>query len=377
MTASLYLHIPFCLSKCHYCSFSSYPGLQQLYTRYVQALKTELQQLAESVQSANGLETIFVGGGTPTVVPAEDLVDILAHCRDLFSWSSTAEISIEANPGTISPKKLEVLRKGGFNRLSLGVQSFSAAELAALGRCHTPKDAVQGYTMARAAGFENISLDLMYGLSEQTRESWRQTLRTALGLKPDHLSMYQLTVEEGTPFADRLAEGVLTLPDEELILEMDEMNIRACSDAGLSMYEISNFARAGCTCRHNVNYWHNGAYLAAGAGAVSYLGGVRRRRLADPEEYCRKVEAGQDIIVESEKLALDASFRESVIMGLRLTEGVSRDRLKARYGIDLAGYYGTTLERLLGQQLVELTTTHLRLTAKGRVIANYILAELV
>lgn len=379
MAASLYIHIPFCLSKCRYCSFSSYPGLRDLHARYIAAVKKELRQLAERTEQhqLDTLETIFFGGGTPTVLPAEELVDILHLCGSIFPCSAQAEISIEANPGTVDEEKLAVLRKGGFNRLSIGVQSFSAAELTLLGRCHTPRQATQGFEQARQAGFANISLDLMYGLCGQTLDIWRQSLATALALGPDHLSLYQLTVEEGTPLAEMVNQRVLQLPDDEMILAMDELNIRQCTSAGLTLYEISNFARAGYRCRHNITYWLNEEYLAAGAGAVSYLRGERQKRVSDPKEYCRKVEGGHSVIIDSEKLEPEASFRESVIMGLRMSQGVALDCLRKRYGIDAAEYYGKTLDKLIAQQLVELTPSHLRVTAKGRLLSNSILAELV
>lgn len=379
MAASLYIHIPFCLSKCRYCSFSSYPGLQDLHARYIAAVKRELRQLADQTQRhrLDTLQTIFFGGGTPTVLPAGALVEILHQCMGMFSCSTQAEISIEANPGTVGQESLTVLRQGGFNRLSMGVQSFSARELIFLGRCHTPHQAIQGFEQARKAGFANISLDLMYGLCGQTLDSWRQSLKTALALGPDHLSLYQLTIEEETPFAEMVKQGVLQLPDDELILAMDELNIRECASAGLFLYEISNFARVGCQCRHNINYWLNEEYLAAGAGAVSYLQGERQKRVANPKEYCRKIESGHSIIIDSEKLEPEASFRESVIMGLRMSQGVALNRLRERYGIDVTEYYGKILDKLIAQQLVELTPSHLRVTARGRVFSNTILAELV
>lgn len=377
MASALYLHIPFCHSKCHYCSFSSYPGLEELHARYVEALRTELRQIARATGVKEPLSTIFFGGGTPTVLPAEALVDLLVLCRDLFGCREAAEISFEANPGTIDRPKLEQLRQGGFNRLSLGVQSFAGAELAMLGRCHTADEAAQGFAAARAAGFANISLDLMYGLSGQTPQSWRHSLETALALSPEHLSLYQLTVEEGTPFADQLERGLLSLPDEEEVLAMDAVNEQLCAAAGLAIYEISNFSRPGCQCRHNVNYWLNNEYLAAGAGAVSYLDGVRERRVADPQKYCQLMETGGDVITEREQLDLESSFRETVIMGLRMMDGVEREYLRCRFGFDPQEYYGEVLESLIRQQLVELTPTHLRLAPGGRMLANTIMAELV
>lgn len=375
--ASLYVHIPFCRSKCAYCSFSSFPGREALFGRYVAAVQLELSVLPQRQAESPPLQTVFFGGGTPTVLPSGDLVAILAQAVERFGRTADAEISVEANPGTVDEPALAKLRAGGFTRLSLGVQSFSAQELRALGRRHSPQQAIGAFQAARRAGFTNISLDLMYGLPGQTVAGWRETLRTALALGPEHLSMYQLTIEDSTPFAVQLRRGQLLLPDEEEIVAMDDLNMALCREAGLELYEISNFAREGFRCRHNINYWQNNSYLAVGAGAVSCRGGVRERRLADPEEYCRRIETASGVVVEVEELDRDASFRETVIMGLRMTEGVSRARLRARFGLDPEQYYGAILSRLVERQLVELTATHLRVTSSGRLFSNMILAELV
>ncbi len=377
MISSLYLHIPFCHTKCQYCSFSSWQGRANLYLPYVSSLKKELEQTAQLTAGQVRLKTIFFGGGTPTVFKAQYLTEILLLCKSLFPCDEEMEISFEANPGTISLNKLKRLKDSGFNRISIGVQSFIAEELSMLGRSHTPQEAIDGFNMARESGFENVSLDLMYGLCGQSVGSWRESLDTALALNPEHLSMYQLTIEEGTPIADHIENGILHLPDDELILTMDELNLAACEKAGLTMYEISNYAKPGYACRHNVNYWHNESYLAVGAGAVSYIDGKRQRRIADPAEYCRKIDTGKNHIVESEELDHEASFRETVIMSMRMTEGVSVSRLSTRYGIELVEYYGEILSDLLQKGLLEKDGDFLRLTPVGRVYSNRILAELV
>lgn len=377
MISSLYLHIPFCHTKCQYCSFSSWQGRDNLHLPYVASLKKEIERTAQSTRDWVHLKTIFFGGGTPTVLEPQYLAEILGLCKSLFPCEKDMEISFEANPGTINLKKLESLRVAGFNRISVGVQSFISDELRILGRSHTPQQAVDGIEMASAAGFENISLDLMYGLCGQDIESWKESLDTALNLNPNHLSMYQLTIEEGTPMAERVAQGILHLPDDEVIVAIDELNITECEKAGLAMYEISNYAQPGHECLHNINYWRNESYLAVGAGAVSYIDGKRERRYADPAEYCLKIDSGSNHIVESEELGLEESFRESVIMGLRMTEGVSIPRLSARYSIDIVEYYGEILKNLVRKGLVELAGEYLRLTPAGRIYSNIILAELV
>lgn len=284
---------------------------------------------------------------------------------------------METNPGTIDKGNLQVLFRAGVNRLSIGVQSFDDRELASLGRVHSAQEAIAAVQAARVAGFTNLNLDLMCGLPGQTVGSWRRTLDRALSLRPEHLSVYQLTIEPGTPFADLARCTKLELPVEDEILAMDSQTDQACRCAGMQRYEISNYSMPGYQCRHNINYWLNGEYLACGASAVSFLMGVREKRTAAAREYIRRMETGLPVVEERECLSAEASFRETVIMGLRLTRGVCRDTLWRRYDRDLVDYYGATLEKLLAHGLVELTDTHLRLTEAGLPLANQVMAELV
>ena len=379
MTA-LYLHIPFCRSKCHYCSFSSSAGAQDMFGLYVDALIGELNRLAEQHREAptgRGLDTLFIGGGTPTCLPGELLQKLIRRALDLFGLMAGAEISVEANPGTVDSHYLESLLAVGVNRLSLGVQSFSDRELDLIGRIHSGEDATSAVQTAISAGFTNINLDLMYGLPEQTAASWQTSLQRGLALWPQHLSLYQLTIEPETPFHALLHDNTLSLPAEDDILAMETITDTLCRSAGLLQYETSNYAAKGYQCRHNVNYWHNNDYLAAGASAVSCRSGLRERRVADPGEYIRRINHHESVVIEWEKLPREDSFRETVIMGLRLVQGVSQAALYTRYGLDLEAYYGLILKKLLDSGLVELTATHLRLTRKGWPLANRIMAELV
>ncbi|WP_041277591.1 radical SAM family heme chaperone HemW [Desulfotalea psychrophila] len=374
--SSLYLHIPFCRSKCRYCAFNSYSGQGHLFVRYIAALKRELSFLF-SEYGGRPLDTVFFGGGTPTVLGAAGLVEILDHCQQLWGWSKQAEISTEANPETVSAADLILLRRGGFNRISFGVQSLSDHDLLSLGRAHSAARAIQALEDARQAGFDNINLDLMSGLHGQSLQDWRRVLTEALTLKPDHLSVYQLTPEEGTPYYDDVMAGRALVPEDDLSLAMDALTWEMCRQAGLAQYEVSNYAQSGKKCRHNVNYWLNSDSLAAGAGAVSFNGGQRARRLEDPAEYCQCVEAGHSPIVESEELDREASFRETVIVGLRMIEGIEIQSLQDRYGIDLPAYYGVVLTGLLAAGLVELAGGFLRITDQGRPLSNQILEKLV
>ncbi|WP_417914091.1 radical SAM family heme chaperone HemW [Candidatus Electronema sp. JM] len=368
----LYLHIPFCLKKCAYCSFYSLPGRQHL-DRYLAAVALQLRQSS----SERPLTSIFFGGGTPTMLPPESLRHLLIECRQQFSCTEDAEISIEVNPATVDLSALKTIWQAGFNRLSIGAQSFQDNELQQLGRPHTAADAAQTVRLAREAGFSNIGLDLMYGLPGQTLQTWQGTLAQALALAPQHLSIYELTIEEGTPFARQQERGGLHLPDEDTVLRMLEITQQMVSQAGLHRYEISNYAQPGCECRHNLNYWRNGEWFGLGPSAVSSIAGIRRTAVADVAEFCRRMESGQSVWQEEERLEPEASFRESVVIGLRMTEGVSLTELRRRFGIDAEAYYGATLARLIRLRMLEITQGHLRLTAQGLLLANTVMAELV
>ena len=374
--SSLYIHIPFCVSKCPYCSFVSWPGMENLHQRYVAALLREAEELSHTV-SVPPLSTLFLGGGTPTILAGQELAAIVTACKELFGFTPQAEISIETNPKTVDLAKLTLLRRSGINRLSIGVQSLQDTELQLLGRPHSADDAITAVCLARTAGFDNISLDLMYGIPGQDHKSWQQSLEQALSLAPDHLSLYELTIEQDTPYYQQLDRGLLDLPDEEEIAAMDQITATLCQQSGLAQYEISNYARPGYECRHNINYWQNGPYLALGAGAVACWEGRRRQKIRDPRLFCAQIESGRSVVQEEECLEPAASFRETVIMGLRMNQGVSKERLQRRYEMELNDCYGKTLNRLADQGLLEMTPTHLRLTARGRIFANKVMAELV
>jgi oxygen-independent coproporphyrinogen-3 oxidase len=371
----LYLHIPFCRSKCLYCSFSSFSGLDSLHQRYCEALKQEIRAIEPAACAP--LDSVFIGGGTPTVLEPPQLDSILACCRETLGLAPDAEISLEANPGTLDYDDLHSLWQSGFNRISFGVQSFDDPELQGLGRLHTGEEARRVVEDARRAGFDNLSLDLMYGLPKQSCESWQDSLEQALALEPEHLSAYQLSVDEGTVFYDRVATGTLNLPGEAYIEQMDRLTVQFCRAAGLTQYEISNFARPGYGCRHNLNYWRNEAYQACGAGAVSYVEGVRAKRLSKPLQYCRQVEQGGVLFEESEELEPHASFRESVVMGLRLLDGISEARLEKRYGLQFGEVYPRELTELAKQGLLLRETGRIALSEKGRQLANQVMALLV
>ncbi len=377
--AGLYLHVPFCRKKCAYCSFYSFVPRAEDMRRYVEALHLQIRQLSVAPEIRPlSFATLFFGGGTPSILPTEVLAELLAACRSHFSFSvDEPEITIEVNPGTIDAQGLGQLRQAGFNRLSIGVQSLVERELRQLGRIHTRGEALETIKAAQSAGFENLSLDLMYGLPGQDAGSWRETLDRALAVAPEHVSLYELTVEEGTPFFQQLHQGQWALPHEEEVLAMMAAIENGISCSPLVRYEISNYAVPGRECRHNRNYWHDGLYLGFGPGAVSAFGGRRLATMADLPGYCRRIAEGQSVWQEVEQLDLETRFRETVIMGLRLIEGISIAALHQRFGLDLREYYGEVLDRLINQDLVAFRGEHLALTRKGLPLANQVMAQLV
>lgn len=346
------------------------------FSRYIKALRSELAMISVRY-SKPALQSIFIGGGTPTILAADQLASLLNLCRKLFRFESSIEITVEANPGTVNQSYFAKLQKNGVNRISIGVQSFFEDELYVLGRGHNGEEALKAIQQAKNAGFDNINLDLMYGVHGQTVESWENSLKLALACNPQHLSCYQLTIEDGTPYSLWLKDGKVQLPSEEKIEKMDVLTVALCKEAGLRQYEISNFALPGKECQQNINYWLNGEYFAAGASAVSCVTGRREQREENPQEYCLMIEQEKEVIITSETLDREESFRESVVMGLRMVEGICCVNLLNRYGFDVDVYYGNTLEQLKRNCLLERTATHLRLTPRGRQVANTVMSELV
>ena len=373
----LYLHIPYCKSKCGYCSFNSYP-CDMPPASYLEAIREQALFFAGQQWSRDRVfSTIFIGGGTPTIYGDDELAELLAFVRQRFQLSDNPEISIEGNPNSINGQSLAHMRRAGVNRLSIGVQAFSDRLLKGIGRAHSVAQAIEAISQAREAGFDNINLDLIYGLPGQSLADWRESLEMALEFVPEHLALYELSVEEGTPFAALQEAGKLVLPEDDELALMEEAAQEMLAGSDLVRYEISNYARPGRECRHNINYWQNGSYLGLGAGAVSCFSGLRVKNVADPEQFINLIAAGKSPCHDGECLPQAARFRESVIMGLRLLEGVSLNLLKEQYGLTPRDYYGKVLDDLLAQDLVELDEVSLRLSARGLPVANQVLARLV
>lgn len=374
----LYIHIPFCRSKCAYCSFISYPCAGQAPEEYLNALRQQASVMAEHpwVQKRT-FASLFIGGGTPTIYDRRLLSGLITTCLSLFNFVGQPEVTVETNPNTISFEKLVALKYGGVNRLSIGVQSFSDNVLQAIGRSHSAAEAHNAIRMAREVGFDNINLDFIYGLPSQTLGDWKQSLDTALSYGPEHLALYELMIEEGTPFAERERKGELQRPSEGTVVKMATIAQEKLKKSGYMRYEISNFCKPRKQCVHNINYWENGSYLGLGAAAVSTLSGLRIKNVADPHTYISLVTEASPPFFDAECLSLEARFRETIIMGLRMLLGVSLDSLQERFGLMPQEYYGEVLDDLLHQKLVKIKDNKLRLTQKGLPVANQVLARLV
>ncbi|MBN1370554.1 MAG: radical SAM family heme chaperone HemW [Anaerolineaceae bacterium] len=387
---SLYLHIPFCRKRCGYCDFNTFAGLEGLIPAYVQALIAEMEGLGALSEGSVPVHTIFFGGGTPSLLSAEQVGAILAAARTAFRVLPGAEISLEANPGTLTLPGLKALRETGVNRLSLGVQSMHPGELALLERLHGVPEVIQAVAWAREAGFDNLNLDLIYGLPGQAVRRWRETLEFALRLKAEHLSLYALTIEEGTPLQRMSAKGLVEAVDDDRAADMYELAMDVLAEAGYRQYEISNWALTGSdgkllSCRHNLQYWYNLPYLGLGAGAHGYSHGRRTANVRGVGQYIQAVRGGWQTFPESPAnesvtgILRRDEIGETMMVGLRLTEeGVSARRFLERFGEPLEAVYSDPIANFNKIGLLEWAREGdercLRLTRRGRLLGNQVFA---
>jgi oxygen-independent coproporphyrinogen-3 oxidase len=380
-TASLYLHVPFCHTRCYYCDFNTYAGLLPLREPYVRALLTEIALAGELARWPDGARrrtrTIFFGGGTPSLLSVEQIARLLAGCRGSFAVDEEAEISLEANPGTLDARQLQGLRATGINRLSLGAQSFDAGLLKALGRIHTPEEIVQAVRFAREAGFAALNLDFMFGLPGQTMRQWQETLDQALRLRPEHLSLYSLIIEEGTPFYTWTLEGRITPGDEDLCADMYEYAGERLQAEGYEQYEISNWALPGHQCRHNLTYWWNLPYIGLGAGAHSFFAGRRFSDERDPQVYIRRLKQGQWPLAESEEVTRDQEMSETAFLGLRTLPGLHLPTFARRFGVSFAEFVGERLRPVEQAGLLTREDDWLRLSPRGLLLGNEVFFRLL
>ena len=374
MNLGLYLHIPYCLHKCGYCDFNSHPENQVESVHYVEALLKELKFYSTTLKSYN-VPTVFMGGGTPTILSPSQLKKILDTVRQGFNLTSDCEITIEANPATIKLETLQEIHAAGYNRISIGVQSFDEKELQLLERVHNEEEIHSTVHRARSANFENLSMDLMFALPDQSTEKWQSHLKQATAKNPDHLSTYNLTIEPATAFFKLHEKGKLCLPHEDIQLEMYKTTIQVLEDAGYSQYEISNFSKPGMESQHNINYWNNGEYLGVGAGASSYLNGERSKNINLPSIYIREIETKASAIHTREHLEPLQAMGETLMLGLRLLKGVSIDVFENRFQVSFQKVYGKVVESLLNQELITLNENRIALSRKGLFLADSVILK--
>ena len=380
--AGLYIHIPFCASRCHYCNFATGGYEAELAQRYVAALSAEIERagatlLNPSCSAMRTVDTIYFGGGTPTTLTVEQLANLIALCRQTFDVAPHAEITTEANPGSVAQSYLSELRDAGINRLSFGVQSFDDGELEMIGRTHTAEEARAAVRMARAAGFMNVSIDLIAGLPEQRMETWRRNLDEAFALAPDHLSVYLLELYQDAPLLHRINHGELRAIDEELTVEMYFALMDRAAAHGYEHYEISNWARSGFASRHNLKYWTGAPYWACGVSAAGYDGQTRWSNTRHIHQYLERIEGGESPVAERIELDADDRQSEALFLRLRLQDGVNLSEHHARFGVDVLKRYHTELERLNEAGLIELNDETLKISRAGTVLANEVFAVFV
>ena len=373
---SLYIHVPFCVGKCHYCGFYSTTYTLEQANEYIAALRLEAANY-QNVFTGRTFDSVYIGGGTPTALPPDHLEKLIAVIHKHFHVSRDAECTIEANPNTVSGNRLNLLREGGVNRLSLGVQSFNDDVLKTLGRLHSALEAVDAFMLARNAGFTNIGVDLIYGVPGQTADEWDETLERVISLEPEHVSAYSLSVDEGSRFRREAEAGRFALPGDEQVATMYGRAVNNLGRAGYNRYEISNFSLPGFICRHNMNYWERGEYLGLGPGAWSFISGRRYRTIADVREYSRRMNAGLSVIEDEEVANFRQAANETVMLGLRTVQGVDRVRYERVFGADTVRLLEKNAAPLKQAGLIEESKGRIRLTERGFLLADEALARLV
>ena len=369
----LYLHMPFCVRKCAYCDFLSFPTDQETQNLYTRRLREDIDAMGKKYGDIP-VDTIFIGGGTPSVPDSALIVGIMEHVRKAFHVAECAEISMEANPGTVTREKLTDYRRAGINRLSFGLQSANDRELKLLGRIHTWAEFLESFHLARECGFTNINIDLMSALPGQTRESWKDTLKRVTDLNPEHISAYSLIIEDGTPFGEKYGseEGRKLLPDEDSEREMYHETKRFLRDCGYERYEISNYAKPGRACRHNIGYWTGLPYLGLGLGASSYMDGCRFAVKSDMKQY---LEEKPGMFTDVEKLTKKDMEEEFFYVGLRMTAGVSLPEFERRFGVSAKDVYPGLMEMFVEEKAAVFQGDRFVLTDYGLDVSNYIMAQ--
>ncbi len=383
MNLGLYIHIPFCKQKCLYCDFLSMANCSEsLISQYVSSLKAEIDMYSKIYSNYN-IDTIFIGGGTPTYISCEFIKEILDTIYNKFNVLRNCEISCEANPGTLDIKKLNLLKKAGINRLSLGLQTTSNDLLKKIGRIHSYEEFLENYILAREAGFNNINIDLMFGLPNQTFFNFEETLLKVTALKPEHMSIYSLIIEEGTPFFDMYQKGKIELPDEDEERKMYHYLLKFLNANGYFQYEISNYSKPGFECKHNLRYWNCDEYLGLGVSAHSFINNKRWENTRDIDFYiseinrCINSENKPKIITSITSIELNDRICEFMFMNLRKISGVSFEEFQKRFSLEINEIYNKQISKFIELELLTIENEHLKLTAKGIEFSNTVMAEFI
>ena len=370
----LYIHVPFCSAICTYCNFNRGLFESGLKDRYLSALE---QEIRASAQSGEPADTIFFGGGTPSLLEPKEIARLIGACRDSFDLAADAEVTLETNPETSSPERMAGFREAGVNRVSFGVQSFREEELNRLGRIHSAERARAAIGEARGAGIDNLSLDLMMWLPQQTAAHWRDNVEALIEVAPEHASLYLLELYPNAPLKEDMARAGWSLAPDDDAADMYLWSMERLDREGYQQYEISNVARPGKASRHNLKYWQDGEWIGFGCGAHSTRGGVRWKNVSSTEDYVNRVRTSQSVVVDRRELTRDMQLEEALFTGLRLSEGIDIERTGARYGKDVWRTFGGALQPSIDAGLAVREGARLRLTREGMLLANEILSVFV
>jgi oxygen-independent coproporphyrinogen-3 oxidase len=372
----IYIHIPFCRAKCFYCDFNSFACRDELVPAYFNALKKEILLYSEKLKGFS-IKSVFIGGGTPSAVDEHYIYEVISLLDSEFSLDERVEISIETNPGTLTKEKLELYKAVGINRLSIGLQAWQDQILKSLGRIHTAKEFEQNITLAKKIGFNNINVDLIFGIPGQTLEDWIETLKHVVALEPQHLSCYSLKIEEGTVFGNSLEKGELVPIEDEIDREMYSFCKDYLSIKGYKHYEISNFAKPGLECRHNMVYWKAEEYVGLGAGAHSYFKGLRFNNISDIESYIDGIYYNKVITENIEVINSKESMAEFMLLGLRLIDGVCMEEFKSRFNEEIYNIYGNQIGKMQEKGFLIVRDGKIALSTIGLDYANQVFMEFI
>ena len=372
----LYIHIPFCVTKCKYCDFNSFKIDLNEKKKYLNYLGEEMKLYKEEIKNRE-IDSIFVGGGTPSILNENEINILFEKIKENFNIKSNAEITMECNPGTLTLNKLKAMKESGVNRLSIGLQAVQNHHLKYIGRIHTFEEFEKNYHDAKQMGFDNINIDLMYALPNQSREDWMESLEKVVKLNPTHISAYSLILEENTELFKMYERDEFNLLDENTDIEMYEYTINYLKSHGYNQYEISNYAKDNFECKHNVLYWKCEEYVGIGASASGYFNGIRYNNICELDNYEKIILEGKKPIEWEEKLSIKDEIEESIFLGLRMNEGIQISDFKEKYNFDFEKEYKNEIEKLSKMELIEIDNNRMKLTQKGREISNSVFVEFI